>query len=124
MKKDLSGFDGDPQFVQNECWCKGFSKLRSSIGGLYAWRAHHAADAGEKKRMNEAADFAFRQAWALCPYSLQTVFRQVNLLVSEGRTADALVIAQTAAKMPQLQDSDGGSLRDLVTHLKQSQKAK
>jgi len=46
------------------------------------------------------------------------------LLVSEGRTADALVIAQTAAKMPQMQDSDGGSLRDLVTHLKQSQKAK
>ena len=124
VKKDLSGFAGDPQFVQNECWCKGFSKLRSSIGGLYAWRAQHAADAGEKQRMNDAADFAFRQAWALCPYSLETVFRQVNLLMSEGRTADALLIAETAAQMPQMQDSNGGSLRDLITHLKQSQKAK
>jgi hypothetical protein len=121
VKKDLSGFSGDPQFVQNECWCKTFSKLRSSIGGLYAWRAQHATDAGEKKRMNDAADFAFRQAWALCPYSLETVVRYVNLMMSEGRTADALLIAETAAKMPQMQDSN---VRDLVTELKQSQKAK
>jgi hypothetical protein len=95
--------------------------LRSSIGGLYAWRAQHATDAGEKKRMNDAADFAFRQAWALCPYSLETVVRYVNLMMSEGRTADALLIAETAAKMPQMQDSN---VRDLVTELKQSQKAK
>src|SRR5258707_6629785 len=105
VKKDLSGFAGDPQFVQNECWCKHFSKLRSSIGGLYAWRAQHVTDAAGKKRANGAADFAFRQAWALCPYSLETVFRYVGLLMSEGRTADALLIAETAAKMPQLQDS-------------------
>ena len=72
VKKDLSGFAGDPQFVQNEYWCKNFSKLRSSIAGLYAWRAQHATDAGEKKRMNDAADFAFRQAWAIVPYSLET----------------------------------------------------
>ena len=118
VKKDLSGFAGDPQFVKNEYWCKNFSKLRSSIGGLYAWRAQHAADADEKKRMNDAADFAFRQAWALCPYSPETVFRYVNLLVSEGRTADAVLIAETAAKMPQLQDSNGGQLRELITELK------
>lgn len=48
LKKDLSGFSGDPQFVQNDYSCKMFSKLRSSIGGLYAWRAQHAADAEEK----------------------------------------------------------------------------
>lgn len=124
VKMDLSGFAGDPQFVQSEYWCENFSKLRSSIGGLYGWRAQHAADAGEKKRMNDAADFAFRQAWALCPYSLETVFRYVNLLMSQGRTADALFIAETAAKMPQMQDSNGGSLHDLVTYLKRSQKVK
>ena len=49
VKKDLSGFTGDPQFVQNEYSCRMFSKLRSSIGGLYAWRAQHTADAGGKK---------------------------------------------------------------------------
>jgi hypothetical protein len=124
VKRDLSGFAGDPQFVQNEYWCKSFSKLRSSIAGLYAWRAQHATDTGEQKRMNDAADFAFRQAWALCPYSLETVFRYVNLLMSQGRTADALFIAETSAKMPQMQDSNGGNLRDLVTYLKHSPKAR
>jgi hypothetical protein len=120
-QKDLRGFAGDPQFVQSECWCQSYSKLRSSIGGLYAWRAQHAADAAEKKRMNDAADFAFRQAWALCPYSQETVYRYVNLLMSEGRIANALLVAETAAKMPSLQGANGASLRDLVTKLKQFQ---
>jgi hypothetical protein len=120
VKKDLSGFAGDPQFVQSEYWCENFSKLRSSIGGLYAWRARHATDAGEKKRMNDAADFAFRQAWALCPYSLETVFRYVNLLTSEGRTADALWVAETAEKMPQ--NKGNGQLAPFIAQLKQWQK--
>src|SRR5580693_2923612 len=119
MKKDLSGFTGDPQFVKNEYSCRMFSKLRSSIGGLYAWRAQHAADAGERSRMNDAADFAFRQAFALCPYSPEAVYRYVNLLLSEGRTADAILVAETAAKMPLL---DGEQIRSLVTQLKQFQK--
>lgn len=116
-KKDLSGFAGDPQFVQNEYWCKSFSKLRSSIGGLYAWRAQQATDAGEKKRMNDAADFAFRQSWALCPYSLETVFRYGSFLISQNRRADALLVAETAAKLPQMQGSNGGPLRDWIKNL-------
>ncbi len=115
VKKDLSGFAGDPQFVQNEYWCKNFSKLRSSIAGLYAWHARLATDAAEKKRMNDAADFAFRQAWALCPYSLETVLRYVALLTSQNRRADALLVAETAAKMPEMKGND--QLRALVTEL-------
>jgi hypothetical protein len=124
VKKDLSGFAGDPQFVQSEYWCENFSKLRSSIGGLYEWRAQHTADAAEKKRMNDAADFAFRQAWALCPYSTETVFRYVNLLLSQGRTADAVLVAETAAKMPQMQGINGGQIGGLIQQLKQIQKVK
>jgi hypothetical protein len=115
VKKDFSGFVGDPQFVQSEYWSENFSKLRSSIGGLYAWRARHAANDGEKKRMNDAADFAFRQAWALCPYSLETVLRYVDLLTSQNRRADALLVAETAAKMPEMKGN--GQLRALVTEL-------
>ena len=115
VKKDLSGFAGDPQFVQTEYWCENFSKLRSSIGGLYAWRARHATDAAEKKRMNDAADFAFRQAWTLCPYSTETVFRYVDLLISQNRRADALLVAETAAKMLEMKGND--QLRTLVTEL-------
>jgi hypothetical protein len=115
VKKDLTGFAGDPQFVQSEYWCENFSKLRSSIGGLYEWRARHATDAGEKKRMNDAADFAFRQAWALCPYSAETVVRYVALLTSQNRRADALLVAETAAKMPEMKGNE--QLRGLVTEL-------
>jgi hypothetical protein len=121
VKKDLSGFTGDPQFVQNEYSCKMFSKLRSSIAGVYAWRAQHFTDAGEKERMNDAADFAFRQAWALCPYSPEAVFRYVNFLLSESRAADALLVAETAEKMPALQGSNGEQMRGLVAQLKQYQ---
>jgi len=116
VKKDLSGFAGDPQFFQSEYWCENFSKLRSSIGGLYEWRAQHATDDAEKKRMNDAADFAFRQAWAVCPYSAETVFRYVNLLTSQNRRADALLVAETAAKMPEMK-AHGEILRSLVTEL-------
>jgi hypothetical protein len=124
-KKDLSGFTGDPQFVQNENACNMFSKLRSSIAGLYAWRVQHAADADEKKRMNDAADFAFRQSWALCPYSPETVFRYVNFLLSAGRTADAILIAETAVKMPQVKGRDSErQFSSLAKQLKQYQNKK
>ena len=38
VHKNLKGFTGDPRFVQNDYAKKIFSKLRSSIAGLYAWR--------------------------------------------------------------------------------------
>jgi len=119
VKKDFNGFKGDPQFIQNSNAQKMFSKLRSSIAGLYAWRAQHVADAGEKMRMNEAADFAFRQAWALCPYSPETVFRYVNLMMSENRVSDALLVAQTAADMPENEGANGAQMRGLIEQLKQ-----
>jgi hypothetical protein len=117
VKKDLSGFTGDTHFIHNSAAQKMFSKLRSSIGGLYAWRAQHTTDYAEKQRMNDAADFAFRQAWALCPYSPEAVFRYVNLLMSENKSSDALLVAETAAKMP-----GGAQFRVLVNQLKRSAK--
>jgi len=123
-RHDFSGFTGDPRFVQNAYAHKTFSKERSSIAGLYAWRAQHPADAAEKKRMNDAADFAFRQAWALCPYSPEAVFRYVNFLLEQKRISDALLVAETAAQMPSMQGQDGEQIRDLVENLKKFQKAK
>jgi hypothetical protein len=118
VKKDLSGFAGDPQFFQSEYWCQNFSKLRSSIGGLYAWRARQTKNAAERKRMNAAADFAFRQAWVLCPYSMETVVRYINVLISENKLSDALLVAETVAKMPEMKGQDGGQIRALVDQLK------
>ncbi len=36
------------------------------------------------KRMIQAADFGFRLAFALCPYSPEAVFRYVNLLTGRS----------------------------------------
>ena len=90
-KQDFSGFTGDPRFIQNTYSHRMFSKLRCSIAGLYAWRLKQAADASEKERLAREADFAFRQAWALCPDSPEAIFRYVNLLMEQKRIADALI---------------------------------
>jgi hypothetical protein len=123
-KQDFSGFTGDPRFIQNAYSHRMFSKLRSSIAGIYMWRLDQAAGEEEKDRMARAADFAFRQAWALCPYSPEAVFRYVNFLLKQKRISDALVVAETAAQMPSMQGKDGEQLRNLVEQLKKIQKAK
>ena len=113
-RKDLKGFRGDPKYVTNTNACAMFSKLRSSIAGVYAWRATEAFDPVEKKRMIEAADFGFRQAYALCPYSPEAVFRYVNLLMGEARSEDALQVAEAALKV----DSKNDQLKSLVQQLR------
>jgi hypothetical protein len=123
-KQDFSRFTGDPRFIQNAYAHRTFSKLRSSIAGLYAWRMDHSTDATEKERMAREADFAFRQAWALCPYSPEAVFRYVNFLLEQKRVADALIVAETATQMPSMQGRDGEQLRALAKQLKTFQKAK
>jgi len=123
-KQDFSGFTGDPRFIQNTYSHRMFSKLRCSIAGLYAWRLKQATNASEKERMAREADFAFRQAWALCPYSPEAVFRYINFLLARDRSADALVVAETAAQMPANQGKDGEQMRALVEQLKKFQKAK
>ena len=74
LDKNLDGFNGDRGFAKNEQAQKTFSKLRSSLAGVYAWRAGQTRDADERSRMREAADLAFRQAYALCPYSPEAIY--------------------------------------------------
>ena len=44
-------------------------------------------------------DFAFKQAFAFCPYSPEAVFRYINFLVQFGRIDDAILVAQTCHKL-------------------------
>ncbi|HWC59782.1 MAG TPA: hypothetical protein VHC44_08815, partial [Verrucomicrobiae bacterium] len=108
-RKDLSGFTGDAGFIQDSEAQKMFSKWRDSIAGVYAWRAgigpaelppeYAPKSDAAKQRMAKAADFAFKQAFALCPSSPETVFRYVDFLMKEGRKTDALTVAHAAAKI-------------------------
>jgi beta-lactamase regulating signal transducer with metallopeptidase domain len=126
LHKDLNGFTGDPQFVQNDCAQKMFSKLRSSIAGVYAWRIgqppsggmmpkQYVAKGAERARMEKAADFAFKQSFAICPYSPEAVYRYVQLLVTQKRLPDALLIAETAARI----DPANPQFTYLIRNLKQ-----
>ncbi len=93
LKHDFSGFTGDRRFVEgNSGERQIFSKLRNAIGGVYAWRADHATNPAEKKRMTREADFAFRQAlalWPCSPESCSPVYRYMALLKKEKRQSDA-----------------------------------
>ena len=117
LRRDFTGFTGDRKFVRDDQAQKAFSKLRSSIGGIYAWRItdpnnHNQAT---QARMIKEADFAFRQAFAFCPYSPEAVFRYVNLLLSLQRFDDALIIASTCLKL----DPYNGQVIDLVRRLQE-----
>ncbi len=138
VNKNYNGFKGDPTFVRDEDGQKAFSKLRSSIAGVYAWRIanqtagpaaqiearlqaqpnaqlspqeRHALDV--HNRMFREAEFAFKQAYAFCPYSPEALYRYVQLLAGARRFDDAILLAQTSRKL----DPANGNLANLVTEL-------
>ena len=113
LGKHLEDYKGDKGFAESEETRKCFSKLRTSIGGLYAWRAEHAKDADERDRMYQAADLAFRQGYAICPYSPEAIWRYVSLLASRHRMDDAILIVKTSLHL----EPDNQQLKDLLSRL-------
>ena len=73
----------------------------------------------ERERMIKEADFAFRQAFAFCPYSPEAVFRYVQLLMNLGRVDDALMVARTCRKL----DPYNGQVMGLIEQLEGFQRA-
>jgi hypothetical protein len=98
-RKDRSHFTGDDAFVTNEFATQAFSKLRVSIAGLYGWRLLNKSKTDDPARLRAEADYAFRQAFALCPTNPEAVIRYANFLESEGRIGDAILLARTARKL-------------------------
>ena len=117
LRRDFSGFAGDRAFVRDDSAQKAFSKLRSSIAGVYTWRVMNSPPGSpQHQRMIKEADFAFKQAFAFCPYSPEAVFRYVNLLLSPElqRFDDALAIAETCLKL----DPYNGAVINTVNQLR------
>jgi thioredoxin-like negative regulator of GroEL len=63
--------------------------------------------------MIREADFAFRQAFAFCPYSPEAVFRYVQLLMGLGRLDEAQLVAETCHKF----DPENAQVDGLVKQL-------
>jgi tetratricopeptide (TPR) repeat protein len=125
LNHDYSGFQGDVDFIHDEAAQKAFSKLRDSIAGIYSWRLGQPPSGGimpqgfiatgaNRKLIEREADFAFKQAWAFCPASLEAIYRYVQLLVNSGRVDDALLVAETGKKI----DPAATQLDYLIKNLK------
>lgn len=98
IRRDFHKFEGAPEFVRDDNAQKAFSKLRSAIGGVYFWRVQTSKNPAENARMLKEAEFAFKQAFAYCPYSPEAVYKYVTLLVNLGRAADAELVVKTCQK--------------------------
>ena len=129
LRHDFSGFTGDRRFIRDDQAQKAFSKLRSSIGGIYAWRLGMSSSSptppqylpkseAERQRMIKEADFAFRQAFVFCPYSPEAVFRYVQLLWDLNRIDDAILVAETCRKL----DPQNGAVIGMVKQLQDIKK--
>jgi tetratricopeptide (TPR) repeat protein len=106
LRHNFNGFTGDRKFIHDDDAQKAFSKLRSSIGGIYAWRLspqsppqYRPRSEAEFQHVLREAEFTFRQAFAFCPYSPEALFRYVNLLLPLNRVDDALLLAETCLKL-------------------------
>jgi len=122
LRRDFTGFKGDRKFVRDDQAQKAFSKLRSSIGGIYAWRINDPNNRNPivQQRMIKEADFAFKQAFAFCPYSPEAVFRYVQLLLSLNKFDDALTIAVTCEKLDPYNAQVVGLVKNLQGYKKQA----
>ncbi|HEX3628005.1 MAG TPA: DUF2723 domain-containing protein [Verrucomicrobiae bacterium] len=120
IQNNYKGFTGDPRFVRDEDAQKHFSGLRASQAGMYAWRYNPACPAEYRERtpalekaLEREADFAYKQAFALCPYSPEAVFHYVNFLMQFNRLNDALLVARTCHSL----DPYYSPVSDLVNNL-------
>jgi tetratricopeptide (TPR) repeat protein len=95
-------FKGDPDAQ------KTFSKLRSAIGGIYAYR-----------HMSNDAVYAFKQALDLCPESPEANFRLAQLYMELGRPEDALATLQSLQKLDPLNSKITQAI-DQIAGIKQS----
>lgn len=121
IRNNYKGYIGDRKFVRDDDAQKAFSKLRSSQAGMYAWRLSPQCppEFRQKTPASQAAlvretDFAFKQAFAFCPYSPEAVYRYINFLLPLGRFDDAILIAETCQKL----DPFNQQITDLIKNLK------
>ena len=119
----MDGFKGDPLFLKDNWAQIAYSKMRSAQAAVYVWRMKHATNEQEKVRMAREADFAYRQAVSLCPTSPESVFGYANFLVEQKRLADAVLVADLAARMPPGANGRAGSFQQLAFQLEDLQKS-
>ena len=120
IRNNYRGYTGDHAFVRDNDAQKAFSKLRSSQAGMYAWRLgpqcppeYRQKSKATQDALVRETDFAFKQAFAFCPYSPEAVYRYVNFLLQLGRFEDAILIAETCKKLDPYNDAIANLINQL-----------
>ena len=85
-----------PEFKRDNDARKTFSKLRSAIGGVYAYRKLYAE-----------AQYAYRQSLQLCPDSPEANFRTSQLFLEVGQPDAAVAILEEYQKLDPLNSKIG-----------------
>lgn len=119
LRRDFKGFNGAREFVRDDNAQKAFSKLRSAIANLYYYRLSQPKGAPENQRCLKEAEFAYKQAFAFCPYSPEAVFRYVNLLINLNRHEEAELIVKTCIKF----DPDNRGMYQLLANVQEIRKS-
>jgi tetratricopeptide (TPR) repeat protein len=123
LRHDYTGFKGDPKFIRDDDAQKGFSKLRSAIGAsIYQWRAANARDPAARKRLLKEAEFAFKQAFAYCPYN-EGAYKYAQLLMDAGRWDEAAQVFRTFQKLDPFNLQVQGTVVQLLLHTGKQQEA-
>ena len=76
--------------------------------------------AASQEALRRETDFAFKQAFAFCPYSPEAVFRYINFLLQYGRFEDALTVATTCQKLDPFNDQISNTVAQLKSYQKQN----
>jgi tetratricopeptide (TPR) repeat protein len=130
IHNNYRGFTGDRAFVRDDDAQKAFSKLRTSQAGMYAWRCatpgslppcppeYRQKTAAAQAALLKETDFAFKQAFAFCPYNPEVINRYANFLLGQAqaeisaghpeqavrRFDDAILIGETCHQLDPFND--------------------
>ena len=113
LRRDFRDFHGDPKFIRDDDAQKNFSRLRSAQAGVYAWRMQHARTTNEMALMTKETVFAYKLAFAYCPFNTEVVNRLAVVLFMQSRLEDALAVCATCLKL----DPGNTGVAGLMTQL-------
>ena len=96
VKRDATGFDGNPAYLTDKAAPECFSRCRSAIASIYQWRSRNAQEQYENAKLTAEADLAHRQAVMLAPFNPEVVSRYTSFLLEQKRTNEAQVLLKTS----------------------------
>jgi hypothetical protein len=127
LRYNFNGFTGDRKFVHDVDAQKCFSKLRTAIAGIYAWRLsgqcppeYRPKTNAEAQSLLREANFAFLQAFAFSPWSPEAVLRYAGLLLQCNRLDEALLVAETCLRFDPYDAQVSGLAAQLRQYKKQA----